>query len=83
MHAGAVVLAEVFYKIDVLKKLVKFTGKYVCLSLCFNKVAGIELVTGNAALLAPDQKDLFTHRDVLYKKGVLENVSKFTGKCMC
>lgn len=77
MHAGAVVLAEVFYKIDVLKKPVK------SLSLCFNKVAGIELVTSNAALLAPDQKDLFTHRDVLYKKGVLENVSKFTGKRMC
>ena len=77
MHAGAVVLAEVFYKIDVLKKPVK------SLSLCFNKVAGIELVTSNAALLAPDQKDLFTHRDVLYKKDVLENVSKFTGKRMC
>ena len=29
-----------FCKIDVLKNLAKFPGMYICLSLCFNKVAG-------------------------------------------
>ena len=32
---------EVFYKKGVLKKFVKFTGKLLCWSLFFNKVAGL------------------------------------------
>ena len=82
-HEGAVVQVEVFYKIDFLRKLAKFTGKYLWWSLCFNKVAGMQLVISYVALVAPDQKDLVTHRDVLYNKGILENVSKFTGKHLC
>ena len=31
---------EVFYKKDVLRNFPKFTGKHLCQSLCFNKVAG-------------------------------------------
>ena len=37
--------SEVFYKKDVLKNLAKFTGKYLCQSLFFNKVAGLRLPT--------------------------------------
>ena len=32
---------EVFYKKGVLKNFAKFTGKYLCQSLFFNKVAGV------------------------------------------
>ena len=34
---------EVFCKKDVLKNLSKFTGKYLCQSLFFTKVAGLQL----------------------------------------
>ena len=34
---------EVFYKKGVLKKLAKFTGRHLCQSLFFNKVAGSSL----------------------------------------
>ena len=34
---------EVFCKKDVLKNLAKFTGKYLCQSLFFTKVAGLQL----------------------------------------
>ena len=34
---------EVFCKKDVLKTLAKFTGKYLCQSLFFTKVAGLQL----------------------------------------
>ena len=32
---------ELFYKKDVFKNFVKFTGKHLCRSLFFNKVAGL------------------------------------------
>ena len=34
---------EVFYKIGILKNLAKFTGKHLCQSLLFDKVAGVRL----------------------------------------
>ena len=36
---------EVFCKKGVLKNFAKFTGKYLCHSLVFNKVAGLRPVT--------------------------------------
>ena len=36
---------EVFYKRSVLKNFAKFTGKYLCQSLFFNKVAGLRPAT--------------------------------------
>ena len=36
---------EVFCKKDVLKNLTEFTGKHLCQSLFFNKVAGLKLAT--------------------------------------
>ena len=36
---------EVFFKKDVLENFAKFTGKYLCLSLFFNKVAGLRPAT--------------------------------------
>ena len=36
---------EVFYKKGVLKNFAKFTGKHLCQSLFFNKVAGIRTAT--------------------------------------
>ena len=36
---------EVFCKIDVLKNFAKFTGKHMCPSLFFNKVADLRPVT--------------------------------------
>ena len=34
--------SEVFYEKDVLENFLKFTGKHLCQSLFFNKVAGKE-----------------------------------------
>ena len=34
---------EVFHKKGVLKNFTKFTGKHLCQSLCFDKVAGLTL----------------------------------------
>ena len=34
---------EVFYNIGFLKNFAKFTGKHLCQSLFFNKVAGVSL----------------------------------------
>ena len=34
---------DVLYKKDVLKNFTKFTGKHLCQSLFFNKVAGLKL----------------------------------------
>ena len=36
---------EVFYKKGVLRNFVKFTGKHLCQSLFFNKVAGLMSAT--------------------------------------
>ena len=36
---------EVFYKKGVLKNFTKFTGKHLCQSLFFNKVAGLRPAT--------------------------------------
>ena len=36
---------EFFCKNDALKDFAQFTGKYLCRSLFFNKVAGLSLVT--------------------------------------
>ena len=36
---------EVFCKKDVFKNFAKFTGKHLCQSLFFNKVAGLRLAT--------------------------------------
>ena len=36
---------QTFYKKDVLKNFVKFTGKYLCQNLLFNKVAGMRPAT--------------------------------------
>ena len=36
---------EVFRKKDVLRNFTKFTGKHLCQSLFFNKVAGLRLAT--------------------------------------
>ena len=38
---------EVFYKKGVLKNFVKFTGKHLCQSLFFNKIAGLKLTKLN------------------------------------
>ena len=38
-------LLEVFYNKDVVKNFEKFTGKHLCQSLFFNKVADLRLVT--------------------------------------
>ena len=36
---------EVFYKKDVLRNFAKFTGKHLCRTLFFNKVAGLRPTT--------------------------------------
>ena len=39
------VFTEVFREKGVLRSFAKFTGKYLCQSLCFNKVTGLRLAT--------------------------------------
>ena len=34
---------KVFYKRDILKSFAKFTGKHLCHSLFFNKIAGLKM----------------------------------------
>ena len=44
---------EVFCKKDVLKNFAKFTGKQLCQSLFFNKVAGLRLLTDGVRQKGP------------------------------
>ena len=46
-------LPEVFCKKDVLRNFIKFTGKHLCYSLFFNKVAGQSLFFNKVAGLRP------------------------------
>ena len=63
----------------VLRNSEKFTGRNLCQSLFFNKVAGLR-----PQFVCMEQLLLRTSRpDVFYKKAVLKNFAKFTGKRLC
>ena len=88
---------EVFCTKDILKNFTKFTGKHLCQSLFFNKVADIRpfscgfckifrntFFTEHLQLLLLILTHFRSSRpEVFYKKGVLINFAKFIGKHLC
>ena len=56
-------LPEVFYRKGVLRNFAKFTGKHLCQSLLFNKVAGLSLLVSLGFVVDSSQK---------FYKGALE-----------
>ena len=56
-------LPEVFWKKDVLRNLTKFTGKHLCQSLFFNKVARLEtLAQVFSREFSQISRNIFLHR---------------------
>ena len=68
----------------VLRNFIKFTGKHLCQSLFFNKVAGLR-PKDNFFKNTFFTEHLWTtaSEKCFYEKGVLENFAKFTGKHLC
>ena len=72
---------EVFCKKDVLRNFAKFTGKHLCLSVFFNKIAGLRqhLFLWNT-LGGCFKKYRFFRIDILSKTGILIKIAKIMVK---
>ena len=84
-------------KINILESFAKFTGKHLCQSLLFNKACNIIKRETLEQAFSCELLDLFknpfftffllfdrsSRPEVFFRKGVLRNFAKFTGKRLC